>query len=97
MTVNRLKANSKPRGFDSAVAEAHRLYVEAPLSQRDRREAYLLTTEPLEAVAHECSIPTEVVGTYHDLFFDVRPHQEDAAETRTPNWAVRRFTNDKHR
>jgi hypothetical protein len=56
-----------------ALYLAHSLYG-APTFQRWELEARLLTPEPLAVVGRKCGLTEEVVGTYHDVFFDVRPH-----------------------
>jgi hypothetical protein len=58
---------------DPAIARALQLSRADPPFDRWRLEAYLLTAEPLEAVARHCALPVEAVEAYHALLFDVRP------------------------
>jgi hypothetical protein len=58
---------------DPAIAQALRLSRADPPFERWRLEAYLLTAEPLVAVARHCALPVEAVEAYHALLFDVRP------------------------
>jgi hypothetical protein len=58
---------------DPAVARALQLSRADPPFDRWQLEGYLLTAEPLEAVARHCALPVEAVEAYHALLFDVRP------------------------
>jgi hypothetical protein len=58
---------------DPAIAQALQLSRADPRFDRWRLEAYLLTAEPLEAVARHCALPAATVRAFHELFFDVRP------------------------
>jgi hypothetical protein len=58
---------------DPALAQAYQLFRGEPPHTRWRLEAYLLTAEPLAAVARRCALPLATVHTYHDTFFAVRP------------------------
>jgi hypothetical protein len=58
---------------DPAIANALQLSRADPPFDRWRLEAYLLTAEPLEAVARHCALSVEAVEAYHALLFDVRP------------------------
>jgi hypothetical protein len=67
---------AEPEENDSTITRALRLFRDGPEELRWRLEAYLLTTEPLEAVAARCALPLATVQTYQDCFFAVRPCRE---------------------
>jgi hypothetical protein len=48
-------------------------------SRQAEIKARLLAGQGNVAIAERCAIPAEVVGAFHDLFYDVRPHLGDAA------------------
>jgi len=54
------------------LEEALALY-RAPPVARAEMEARILAREDTPAVARKCGLAEEVVDTYHDLFFDLRP------------------------
>jgi hypothetical protein len=56
-----------------ALYLAHGLYTGEPTFQRWELEARLLTPEPFDVVGPKCGSSAEVVGTYHEVFFAVRP------------------------
>jgi hypothetical protein len=70
------KGPAKARKADPALADALQLFRDESPHKKWRLEGYLLTTEPLETVAARCSVPLATAQTYHDIFFDVRPHRE---------------------
>jgi hypothetical protein len=55
-----------------ALAQAHWLYQGASITQRGEVEARLLAGQHDESIAGRCSLSTEEVQLFHDLFFDVR-------------------------
>src|SRR5262249_31939135 len=63
----------RPDRHDPAVARALQLSRVDPPFDRWQLEGYLLTAEPLEAVARHCALSVEAVEAYHALLFDVRP------------------------
>jgi hypothetical protein len=56
-----------------ALYLAHALYAGEPSLQKWELEARLLTPEHFEVVGRKCGSSAEVVGTYHAVFFEVRP------------------------
>jgi hypothetical protein len=54
------------------LEEALALY-RAPPDARAEMEARILAGEDTPAVARKCGLAEEVIDTYHDLFFDLRP------------------------
>jgi hypothetical protein len=70
------KGPAMARKADPALADVLQLFRDEPSHKKWRLEAYLLTTEPLETAAARCSVSLATAQTYHDIFFDVRPHRE---------------------
>jgi hypothetical protein len=62
---------------DAAVREAADLFSNAPRLRRSLVEAYLLTGEPLAAVAARCGISVPTAEAYSKLFFAVNPMARD--------------------
>jgi hypothetical protein len=63
----------RQRAHDAHIQAALDLWEADPPAARRRVEAHLLTGAPLNDVARICTLPVDVVESYHDFFFDVRP------------------------
>jgi hypothetical protein len=72
------------------LEEALALY-RAPPDARAEMEARILAGEDTPAVARECRLAEEVIDTYHDLFFHMRPMLD------CPSYVVRQILGDPSR
>jgi hypothetical protein len=71
------RAQARPtrrrRADDAHIQAALDLWQADPPAPRWRLEAHLLTGAPLDEVTRLCDLSVEVIETFHQLFFEVRP------------------------
>jgi hypothetical protein len=67
------RRSSKRCRFDQAIHEAHQIRSAPDRLIPAELEAWILTGEPAAFIAARCELDEDVVATYENVFFDVRP------------------------
>src|SRR5262245_58564373 len=73
LRARRFLAGERPGRASGALRGALALWQPTDPVPRWQLEAWLLTAEPLGAVARHCGVTPAVAVAYHELFFAVRP------------------------